>query len=173
MAHGLTTASGAVRRTKRYGMSVQIAGSLRLDAGGLDHLAPFLGFLGDELAKIGGRARKHRAAQVSKPRFEPGIGKASVDLLVELLDDVSRRALGRTDAEPAARLAAGHKFPDTRNIGQRLRTSRGGHCEVAQLAPPPGRFSMTNGWPRRSDSHCPIRRAMVSAPPAGANGTIR
>jgi hypothetical protein len=39
--------------------------SLRLDAGGLDHLAPFLGFLGDELAKIGGRARRNSAAQVT------------------------------------------------------------------------------------------------------------
>jgi len=28
--------------------------SLRLDVGGPDYLAPFLGFLGDKLAKVGG-----------------------------------------------------------------------------------------------------------------------
>jgi hypothetical protein len=30
-------------------MECLAGGSLRLDAGGLDHLAPFLGFVGDEL----------------------------------------------------------------------------------------------------------------------------
>src|SRR5262245_1349136 len=49
-------------RNGSYGMSVRIAGSLRLDAGRLDHLGPFLGFVGNELAKIGGRARERRAA---------------------------------------------------------------------------------------------------------------
>src|SRR6516162_7331293 len=37
----------------------------------------------------------------------------------------------------------------------------------------PGRFSMTNGWPSRSDSHCPISRAAMSVVPAGEAGTIR
>src|SRR5215472_17079922 len=37
----------------------------------------------------------------------------------------------------------------------------------ATLLAAPGRFSMTNCWPSRSDSHCPIRRAMMSVPPAG------
>src|SRR6516162_2861487 len=36
----------------------------------------------------------------------------------------------------------------------------------------PGRFSITNCWPRRSDSQCPIRRATMSVVPAGVNGTI-
>src|SRR5215475_1819542 len=31
---------------------------------------------------------------------------------------------------------------------------------------------MTNGWPSRSDSHGPIRRARMSLEPAGGNGTI-
>src|SRR6202040_802045 len=69
-------------------------GSIRFDAHKLHHLAPFLGFVGNELAKIGGRARKHRAAQVGKPCPELGIGKASIDLLVELHDDLCRRILG-------------------------------------------------------------------------------
>src|SRR5262249_58720171 len=60
------------------------AASVQLDVRGPDHLAPFLGFVGDQLAKIGRREREHVAAQVGKPRLELGIGKASVDLLVEL-----------------------------------------------------------------------------------------
>jgi hypothetical protein len=31
-----------------------VARSLRLDAGELDHLTPFLGFVGDQLAEVGG-----------------------------------------------------------------------------------------------------------------------
>src|SRR5215831_3021354 len=81
------------------------------------------------LPKSGGRQRECVAAQVGKPRLELGIGKASVDLLVELLDDLGRRGLRCADAGPGARLVARHKFPDGRDIGQRLRTSRGGHRE--------------------------------------------
>src|SRR4051794_23906836 len=63
-------------------------GSLRLEAGELDPLAPFLGFVCYELSEVGGRARQQRAAQISKPRLDLGIGKPSVDLLVELVDDL-------------------------------------------------------------------------------------
>src|SRR5262245_29846843 len=50
-----------------------ISGSLRLDAGGLDHLAPFLGFRGDEPAEVRRRARKRRAAEVVQTRLHRGI----------------------------------------------------------------------------------------------------
>src|SRR5262245_59454254 len=40
--------------------------SVCLDVGRPDHLGPFLGFVGDELAKIGGRARKPRTATFSE-----------------------------------------------------------------------------------------------------------
>src|SRR5213592_1808426 len=41
-------------------------------------------------------------------------------------------------------------------------------ASAAILVAAPGRFSMTNGWPSRSESHWPIRRAMMSLPsPAG------
>ena len=52
-----------VRSTGRYG-TFAITGSIRLDARELDDLAPFLSFVGDELGEVGGRTRKHRAAQV-------------------------------------------------------------------------------------------------------------
>ena len=40
-----------IRGTKRYGIS---AGSLRLDVGELYQLRPLLGFVGNELAEVGG-----------------------------------------------------------------------------------------------------------------------
>jgi hypothetical protein len=56
--------------------------SLRLDVEGPDDVAPLLRFVGDELAKVGGRKREHGAAEIGKPRLDIGIGEASVDLLV-------------------------------------------------------------------------------------------
>ena len=78
------------------------AGSLRLEARELDHLAPFLGFVCDELSEVGGRPAK-RAAQIGKPRLDLGIGKPSVDLLVELVDDLDGCVPWSADTEPAAR----------------------------------------------------------------------
>jgi hypothetical protein len=78
----------------------------RLDVEGPDDVAPLLGFVGDELAKVGGREREHVATQISKPRLDLGISKASVDLLVELVDDLGRRGPRCADAEPTARLVA-------------------------------------------------------------------
>ena len=56
-------AKGSFRGTGRYG-TFRFTGSIRLDTRELDDLAPFLGFFGDELGEVGGRTRKHRAAQV-------------------------------------------------------------------------------------------------------------
>jgi hypothetical protein len=36
----------------------------------------------------------------------------------------------------------------------------------------PGRFSIRTGWPKRSDSHCPVRRATMSGALPGAKPTI-
>ena len=72
--------------------------SVRFDAGELDHLGPLFGFVGDKLAEVRRRACEYRAAEVSDPRFHLGIGEASVDLLVELVDDLGRRVLGRANA---------------------------------------------------------------------------
>src|SRR5262249_60699740 len=44
--------------------SVGILGSLRLDAGRPDHLAPLLGFVCDELPEIGRREREHVATEI-------------------------------------------------------------------------------------------------------------
>src|SRR5689334_10659936 len=49
---------------------------LRLDTRGLDHPGPLCGLVGDELAEIGGRARKHHPAHVGEPLHDLGIGEA-------------------------------------------------------------------------------------------------
>jgi len=66
-------------------------GSFRLDVGGPDHLGPFVGFLGDQLFKAGGRAGEHHTAQVGELSLQLGIGETGIDLLVELVDDLGRR----------------------------------------------------------------------------------
>src|SRR5215510_899712 len=79
-------------------------GSLRLDVGGSDHLGPLLGFIGDQLAEVSGRAGHCRASQVSEPRLDLGIGESRVNLLAEHIDDLGGRAPRNADAEPITRL---------------------------------------------------------------------
>src|SRR5215468_4716803 len=64
------------------------------------------------------------------------IGEHGVGFLVELLDDVSLRVLGRTETLPPAGLITRHELANRRNIRQRLRARRGGYCERAQPASP-------------------------------------
>jgi hypothetical protein len=80
-ATGSLPRSGLVHRDVME-RGAESAGSICLDACELHHLAPLLGFLDDQLAEVSGRTSKHRAAEVSEPRFHVGIGEASVDLLV-------------------------------------------------------------------------------------------
>src|SRR5262249_5798487 len=77
-----------------------------LDASELDDRGPLLGFVDNQFPEIGRRAPKHRRAQFSKPRLDPGIGECRVDLAVELVDDFDRRVFGGTDPSPATRLVA-------------------------------------------------------------------
>src|SRR2546430_1326686 len=69
---------------ERNVMECRAAASIRLSPRELDHLAPLLGFLSDQLPEVSGPTRKHRAAEVSEPRFHVGIGESRIDLLVEL-----------------------------------------------------------------------------------------
>src|SRR5262249_31775121 len=113
-----------------YGMSV--AGHSGLMPANLTTLVPFLNVLGDELAEAGGRTCKRRVAKVFNPRFHRGIGKASVDLLVELLDYLGRRGLRCADAVPAGRLIARHKLSHGRDVRQRVRARGGRYRQRAQ-----------------------------------------
>src|SRR5262245_45261867 len=133
MAHGLTTAGGAVAERALWNIR---AASLRLDAGEFDHVGPLLGFVCDQLCELSRRSRQRHAAEVSETGLHLGVVESRVDLLVELVDDLGRRGLWCADAEPAARLVARHKLTYGRDVRQRVRASRGGHREGAQLASP-------------------------------------
>src|SRR5882672_4106699 len=45
-------------------------------------------------------------------------------------------------------------------------------ASAAILVLAPGRFSMMNGWPSRSESHWPMRRAVMSDAPPAAKPTM-
>src|SRR5262245_54391870 len=104
-----------IRRTGRYG--IRPARSFRLDTRELDHLAPLLGVIGDELAEVGGRAWKCSGTQLGEPRLHLGIGESRVDLLVELLDDLGRRGLRCADADPETRFGARPELTHSRHVG--------------------------------------------------------
>jgi hypothetical protein len=84
-----------------------VGASFRPDAGKPDHLAPLLDFIGYELSKVGGGARKHRSSQIGKAFLHVGIGKSGIDLLVELLNNVCGRGFGHDDPIPASRMMSG------------------------------------------------------------------
>ena len=87
-------AGGRIRRTGVTEYPPRVDRALpRLDVGRPYHLGPFLSFVSDELAELSGRARKHSAAQIGKPRLHLWIGKRGIDLPVELLDDHDRRGM--------------------------------------------------------------------------------
>src|SRR6516165_665902 len=115
--------------TGRYGMFHW--GSFRLDARGLDHLGPLLGFFGNERPEIARRATEDNATEVGELSLQLGIGEASIDLLVELVDDLGRRLCRCAEAEIAARLVAWHKFGHGRKVRQRVRAR---HCAHRQRA---------------------------------------
>src|SRR5882762_5655138 len=83
---------------------------LELDVGRADDLAPFLGFVGNDLAEVGGRAGNQGATEVGQPDLQLGIGEAGIGFLVQLLDDLVGRFPGPADAIPRARLIARHEF---------------------------------------------------------------
>ena len=57
----------------------------------------------------------NRARQIART-FR--ISETDIDLFVEPVDHLGRCVLGRADAEPGARLVAGHEFADCRYIRQ-------------------------------------------------------
>src|SRR3984893_18540139 len=81
--------------------SMRVRGSFRFGAGGFDDLTPFLDFRHDVAAKLGGAKDHWRAAQFRNARLDTGICQAGIDRLVELFDDLGRRAFRDADAEPA------------------------------------------------------------------------
>src|SRR5260370_18632067 len=84
---------------------------LELDVGRADDLAPLLGFVGDDLAEVGGRTGNQRAAEVGQPNLQFGIGEAGIGLLVQPVDDLGGRFPPRAAAGPPPRPISPHEFP--------------------------------------------------------------
>src|SRR6266700_2999289 len=61
------------------------------------------------------------AAQIAEPSLYLGVGEAGIGLLVELLDNLGGRVLGRAEAIHEARLVARDELAHGRNVRQRLR----------------------------------------------------
>src|SRR5262245_44332897 len=102
----LRASSGHCRRPPNgiYGISgSEGSASFRLDIGGLYYLAPFLGFVGDQLAELGRRSRQRRAAEVGETGLHLRVVESRVDLLVELVDDLGRRGPRYAEAVPITR----------------------------------------------------------------------
>src|SRR5215831_18808524 len=140
-ASQFVAADGRTRRSRneRYGKSSRSSAetsSLRLDVGGPDHLAPFLGFLGDQLSELSRRSRQRRAAEVSETGLHLRVVESRVDLLVELVDDLGRRGLRCAEAVPNTPLVARQELTHGRDVWQRVRARRGGYCERTQPASP-------------------------------------
>jgi hypothetical protein len=102
----LTTSFNAATAASFIGIYGISAASVRPDVGGPDHLAPLLGFVDYQLAKLGRRSRQRRAAEVGKPRLNFGVCKSGVDLRVKLVDDLGRRGLRCAEAVPNTPLVA-------------------------------------------------------------------
>src|SRR4051794_24724321 len=79
-------------------------------------LCPFFGFIGYELAEVGGRTWKLRAANVRKPCLDLRVGEPGVDLLVQLINNLPRRVLGHAHAEPRACFKARYVIAHGRQV---------------------------------------------------------
>src|SRR5580704_6215660 len=67
----------------------------------------------------------------------------------QLTDYLCWRLLRGGDAEPPACLVSRHKFLDTRDLGQTLKTRRGRHCQQAKHARP----TIVEGRSRSREHH--------------------
>src|SRR5262245_39304740 len=138
--------------------------SVRLDAGEFDHLGPLFGFVGDQLSELSRRSRQRHAAEVSETGLYLRIVESRVDLLVELLDDLGGRVLGRADALPRARLVAWDELTQGRDFRERLRASARGYRERAELASPDVLDRRRRGV--EADLHLPCEQISEQGRPA-------
>jgi hypothetical protein len=84
------------------------AGSLGLHSSRPYHLTPFLSLLADELRELFGWSRRENSrAHFGEAGRNRIIGDRRVDLRIERLDDLHRRASRTTNSGPEGRLKTG------------------------------------------------------------------
>src|SRR5262249_57324197 len=89
-------------RPTAFAAAVSVPELFYLDAGKLDHLRPFGGFVCDVLAEIVRRHGHRFATELGDPCLQLRVGKSRVNLFVELHDNIGGRAAGRADTIPLA-----------------------------------------------------------------------
>jgi hypothetical protein len=82
--HSINSSALTIRRTGVTEYWIGTAASVCLDIGRPNHLAPLLDFVGDELAKVRGRARKRCAPQSAIRAFSLGSARPALISLFSL-----------------------------------------------------------------------------------------
>src|ERR1043166_5782848 len=115
-------------------MKSAAVGSLRLDACKLNHLAPLIGFVHQELPEIRPRTREDRDAQIRKPHLDFRISQSRGDLVMEPVNNFGSDALRRADTVPPAGLVARQVIRDDGQTRQQFRGFRSDYCPSPQLS---------------------------------------
>src|SRR5262249_42318153 len=123
-------------RNSPNGINGILARSLRLDIGRPNDLCPFFALVGDELGEVGGRAPKRYAAKFGKPCLRRGIGKRRINPVVELVNNLRRCGLGKTNAVPRTRIIPRYEFAYARHFRKPFPSRSGRHSERTQLVAP-------------------------------------
>src|SRR3954453_12818832 len=101
---------GRSRRAARTRISLRSSGlriSLRFDIGGAGGLGPVLEIGRDRALKLRWRAARGRKALLGEFGDEVGIAQRAIDLAIDPLDHLARRARGGEQSDPLDRLEAG------------------------------------------------------------------
>src|SRR5262245_66658141 len=103
----------AIRRSDNgiYGILDRVTASVRLDVEGPDDVAPLLGFLGDEPARVCGRDDKRRHTKTASRAFILGSARPPVDCLVGLSMVSAGVFCGAPTPLTGAGFVAGHDPP--------------------------------------------------------------
>ena len=104
---------------------------LHFDVGRPDDLAPLFSFPSNQHAEVSRRTYERGPAEVDEARVDLGIAETGIDFLVELVNDLDGRVLGRADAVKGACLVAWHEIANGRQVRQRFRARSGGHRQRA------------------------------------------
>ena len=134
-----------------------------------DTLSERLGGILDRLTRRGALTEADVDAALREVRRALLEADVALDVVRAFTDKVKSHAVG---VEVIKSVTPGQMV--VKIVHDQLIETLGAHGEPIDLnAPAPGRFSITNGLPKRSDSFCPNRRPRMSVPPPGANGTTK
>src|SRR6516164_2675575 len=100
----------------------------RFDFRCADHLPPPFSERDNEAAELSRRTGKRLPAEIGYPSGQFWVGKASIQLVVESVDNRRRCAHGRANSLVATRLIARDDFSDSRNVRENGCALCGGHA---------------------------------------------